>query len=473
MNRHRWSPCGRSLAALAMALFLLHVAPVQAEPPACPAEVVTCCDISGVSSSAPDRRLQMGLQIWLENADAVARRLRELRPTAVRYSGGPNWRRAPTLDSNADYEAVRRYVVDALEKEAAQVRKQTASLKEIFDGLGAEAHFVIWEPPPTKAEASEPSRAPDKRTLPDAAVPVTAMFYVALLDELRRRGYPIDVVELSNEPDGGWNINIPPARYLKLVTETRRQAKAHGVTLPRIAGPGVSNISALQRYFADPALAKGLVGSVDLVSVHAWDDRLNRDTVAEARNARRQLDKFGYHKAILVSEFALTFVGPTDRGRGIGANRRAPEAISNQPSYAAKTLALALELAADGYGPLLYWELSDTSWGKASYGLYNERGEPRPALEPWRNLSRIARQADRVRVVPLVPNVIFGLVRDDKIAAIAVVNASAKPLGIAIRENLDVAASLQRQQGKLADCTGGAHGTKSLQPNGIAVLELN
>lgn len=475
MNWHRWSLCGRSLAAAAIALVFLQVASTRAEPPACPAKVVTCCDVASVASSAPDQRLQMGLQIWLENAGVVATRLRDLRPAAVRYSGGPNWRHKAILDSKADYAAVRRYVVETIEKEPELVRKQVASLKEIFDGLGAEAHFVIWEPPPINAEPANTAQAQarGKRELPETAVTVTAMFYVALLDELRRRGYPIDVVELSNEPDGGWNIHIPPPRYLKLVAETRRQAKAHGVTLPRIAGPGVSQIAALRSYLADPALAKGLIDGVDVISVHAWDDRMKRDTIEEARNVRRLLDGFGYHKTILVSEFAITFLEPTDRGRGVGANARAPDTISNQPGYAAKTLALTLELAANGYGPLLYWELFDTRWGKASYGLYNERGEPRPALEAWRDLSRASRQADRIRVVPIVPNVIFGLVRDGKVSAIAMVNASAKPVGIAIRENLNISASSERLRSKLADCSGGARGTKSLEPNGIAVFELN
>jgi len=471
VNQHRWSLCGRSLAAVAIAL--LQIASARAQAPACPAEVVTCCDVARVASAAPDQRLQMGLQIWLENTNVVAARLRELRPAALRYSGGPKWRQAPRLDSKANYEAVRRYVVDAFEKEPDLVRKQVASVKEIFGGLGAEAHLVIWEPPPTTAEQSDAAKAKDKRTLPEAAVSVTAMFYVALLDELRRRGYPVDVVELSNEPDGDWNIQIPPARYLKLVAETRRQAKIHGVTLPRIAGPGVSHISALRGYFTEPALAKGLIDSVDLVSVHAWDDRVNRDTVEEARNARRQLDRLGYHKTILVSEFAVTFLGPTDRGRRVGADLRAPDAISNQPGYAAKTLALALDLAASGYGPLLYWEMFDPQWGKASYGLYNQRGEPRPVLEAWRDLSGLSRQADRVSVVPLVPKVIFGLVRDGKISTVAVVNASTKPLGVVMRENMHIAASSDRQRGKLAECSGGARGTKALEPNSVAIFELN
>jgi len=472
VNQDGRSLCGRSLAALAITLSLL-MASARAQLPACPADVVTCCDLPNVEPTTADRRLQLGLQIWLENVEVAAARLRDLQPAALRYSGGPSWQRTPRLDSNADYEAVRRYIGNAFEREPELFRKQVASLKEIFGGLGAEAHFIIWEPPATTAEPPNIDPARDKRTLPETAVSVTAMFYVALLDELRRRGYPVDVVELSNEPDGEWNIYIPPPRYLKLVAETRRQAKIHGVTLPRIAGPAVSRISALRPYFADPPLAKRLIDSVDYVSVHAWDDRVNRDTIEEARSARQQLDRLGYHKTILVSEFAITFLEPTDRGRGVGANARAPDTISNQPGYAAKTLALTLELAANGYGPLLYWELFDTRWGKASYGLYNERGEPRPALEAWRDLSRASRQADRIRVVPIVPNVIFGLVRDGKVSAIAMVNASAKPLGIAVRENLNISASSARQRSKLADCSGGARGTKSLEPNGIAVFELN
>ncbi|TXL69898.1 hypothetical protein FHP25_36930 [Vineibacter terrae] len=445
----------------------------HAQPPACPTKVVTCCDVTAALPGQTEGALQLGLQVWPEDAQNVVPRVHELRPVALRYGGGPSWRRMPHLDHKADYDTVRRYIADAFARDADRYGREVGALKAMFAGLGAEAHLVIWEPPVTDAEASG-NTARDKRTLPEAAVPVTAMFYVALLEELRRRGYPVDVVELSNEPDGDWNIAIPPTRYLRLVGETRRLAKQHNVALPRIAGPGVSRISALRSYVADPALGKGLVGVVDQVSVHAWDDRTNRDTIAEARQARRQLDALGYRKAILVSEFALTFLAPADRGRGIGADRRAPDAVSNQPGYAAKTMALALDLAATGYGPLLYWELVDPRWGKASYGLYSERGERRPALEGWRLLSQRARQAGEVHVVTLVPDTIFGLVYGGKLSAIAMVNASAAPLGVTMNDTMKARiATPAGQHRALAECTGGGPGTRSLQPSGFVIFELN
>ena len=459
----------------AAALILLPGVSALAEPPACPAEVVKCCDVSRVAASPVEHRLQLGLQIWVEgNMDTTIGRLQEIQPAALRYSTGPNWRRTPPIDDRASYEEVRRYVSAAFQQAGKRSEEHVASLKRIFSGSNTEAHFIIWEPPVTLAESRGKKATPDKRSLSESAITVTAMFYVALLAELQQRGYPVDVVELSNEPDGDWNIRITPARYVKLVAETRRQAALHGVKLPRIAGPGVGRIASLGAYLADPQIAKALVRDIDHISVHAWDDRTNLDTLKEARNARQKLDRLGYQKPILVSELALTFLNPTDRDRGVGANLRAADAVSNQPAYAAKTLALTLGLAAAGYGPLMYWELNDQQWGKASYGLYSQRGDQRPILDAWRELSRLVRQTGRVDVVPLESNTIFGLTREGRITAIVAVNSSPKPVGLLLSQDLRgyAATASDRPHRKLAECSGGASGTRVIDPNGIAIIEV-
>lgn len=466
-----WALPRGTAAALAIVPWWLGT-PAHAEPPACPAEIVKCCAAGpGLAAKASaEQLLHLGLQIWPEDVAEAADRLRELQPAALRYSGGPSWRRAPRLDRDADYGAVQRYVADAFERERERFQKQAASLDGFFRTSGAEVHFVIWEPPMTTGEPE----AADKRTLPEAAVRVTAMFYVAVLDELRRRGYPMQVVELSNEPDGDWNIRIPPARYLELVTEMRRQAATHGVTLPLIAGPAVSSIAALRAYLADPQIGQGLVRAVDTISVHAWDDRKNRNTLEEARAARLQLDRLGYRKAIAVTEFAITFLDPADRQRGTGAQRRTPDVVSNTPAYRARTMALALDLAAAGYGPILYWEFRDLPWGKSSYGLYDQQGGRRPLLEAWQLLSRTVRGIDRITVVSHAPVSVFGLSRGGKEAGLVLVNSTSRPLGIVFDKNLGdrlPAASDGRPPG-LTACSGAAPGTKALAPHGAAVLEL-
>ncbi len=469
------TPAARGLpgyVVAALAIVPWHVSPAHAEPPACPTEVVKCCEVGpGTTPKASSAQLlHLGLQIWPEDVVEAGDRLRDLQPAAVRYSGGPSWRRAPRLDRKADYETVQRYVADAFDREGERFQKQAASLDRFVRTSGAEVHFAIWEPPMTNDEPE----APNKRTLPEAAVRVTALFYVAVLDELRRRGYPMDVAELSNEPDGDWNIRIPPSRYLALVAEVRRQAVAHGVSLPRIAGPAVSSIAALRAYLADPQTGQGLVHAVDTVSVHAWDDRSNRNTLEEARTARLLLDRLGYRKPVAVTEFAITFLDPADRQRGTGAQLRTPDVISNTPAYMARTLALALDLAATGYGPILYWEFRDLPWGKSSYGLYDQRGGRRPLLEAWQRLSRAARGADRVTVISRSPVSVFGLARDGRESGLVMVNPTSRPLGVMFDKGLGerLSAAPDGLPSALAACSGATPGTKSLAPHGAAVLEL-
>src|SRR5262245_25374663 len=102
----RWPPLRRLLkvwaiaACAVMALAVVpwwHGASLNAGPPVCPAEVVRCCDVgSGMASTAsPAQLLHLGLQIWPEDVAQAGDRLREMQPAAVRYSGGPSWRRAP------------------------------------------------------------------------------------------------------------------------------------------------------------------------------------------------------------------------------------------------------------------------------------------------------------------------------------------------------------------------------------------
>lgn len=464
-----WALPGYVAAALAI-ISWWHGTPAHAEPPACPAEVVKCCEVGvGVASQAsPPQLFRFGLQIWPEDVAEASDRLHALQPAAVRYSGGPSWRRAPRLDRDADYGAVQRYVADAFERDNERFQKQAASLSRFFEASAAEVYFAIWEPPMTNGEPE----ASDKRTLPESAVGVTAMFYVAVLDELRRRGYPMHAVELSNEPDGDWNIRIPPARYLALVTEVRRLAAAHGVSLPRIAGPAVSSIAALRSYLADPQMGQEMVHAVDTVSVHAWDDRSNRNTLEEARSTRLLLDRLGYRKPVAVTEFAITFLDRTDRQRGTGAQLRTPDVISNTPAYMAKTVALALDLAATGYGPILYWEFRDLPWGKSSYGLYDQRGARRPLLEAWQRLSRAARGIDRVTVVSRAPLSAFRLARDGTDSGLVMVNPTSRPLGIIFDKGWGERPSSAPDdpQPALAACSGATPGMKSLAPHGTVVL---
>lgn len=421
---HRARP--RVLAAV---LSCLAVAPALARAPACPAEIVRCCAERPAAGAEPKQDAAFGVQIWPEDVVRSGPALASLQPAAIRYSAGPSWRRLPALPRQVDYGAARRYVADAFARETQRFAAQALSLRDFVDGGRAEAHLIVWEPPlfspdpPAAGAKARPALAEDE-------IAPASLFYVALIEEMRARGYPLDVIELTNEPDGDWNLAIAPERYVRLVQQVRREAQARNIPLPRIAGPGVSRISALQAYLGNPLLASGMVGAVDSVSVHGWDERAGRDTLAEADKALTALARAGYRKPIVLSELALTFLDPTDRQTGRGANARDPQASSNRPGYAARSMALILALAAAGFSPILHWEFRDQAWGRSSYGLQDLDGRDRPLAPAWARLAALTRPGTGARVANLVNDAVYAILRQGRIAALVLLNTTDHPIAL-------------------------------------------
>lgn len=430
----------RAWAGALAVLSCLAVAPALARVAACPAEIVRCCTEATAAGIEAEQDAAFGVQIWPEDIVRDGPALVALRPGAIRYSAGPSWRRLPALSRRADYGAARRYVAEAFALEAQRFAAQAESLRGFVDGARAEAHLIVWEPPrfgpdrPAAGGKARPALAEDE-------IAPAALFYVALIEEMQARAYPLDVIEFSNEPDGDWNLAIAPERYIRLVQQVRREARARNLPLPRIAGPGVSRIAALQAYLGDPALASGLVGAVDSISVHGWDDRAGRDTLAEAVKARAALARAGYRKPIVLSELALTFLDTTDRQAGRGANGRDPEAASNRPTYAARSMALALALSAAGFSPILHWEFRDQAWGRGSYGLRDLDGHDRPLATAWRRLAALTRPGTAARVATLVSNAVYAILHQGRTATLVLLNTTDRPIALLLNAELKKRAS--------------------------------
>lgn len=405
------------------------MAQARLAPPACPAETKPCCSFDA-AAARPIEPLKLGFQLWPLDLSRIIPQVAALTPRITRFSVGPYPRDQPPLPLDASFEAVRSQVWQGLARDEAKWREAAAAQETLATASGPVEHLlIIWEPPLTALDSLDLRVRGSRREVQRGAVTVHARFYVAAIEAARRLGFRIDAVEIANEPDGAWNMRTPPGIYVELLEATRREAAAAKVELPRLAGPGLAFLSSLKSYLGDAATAKRMLAALDTVSAHAWDDRLGKDILAEARDARKLLDDLGWKKPIMISEFAPTYPLAEDRAakRGPDQRKRAGDGgllVSDLPRYAPSTSELALALAAAGFNPLIYWELMDPSWGTVSYGLLDSHGRPRPAYASWKQLAELVarRPIDRVAVDARLGTKAIGLFTGQRLTGLSLQN---------------------------------------------------
>ena len=412
----------------------------QAREAVCDMPPTPCCvlDAPAAAAAVQDDTLAIGLQIWPEHLkDAPQEQLLALHPTVFRHSAGPGgWKHAEPLPAMADMAEVRRYVARHVAARHEALERQAAHLKTLLASTRGKLHLILWEPPFTDAEQRLRRATDEGRVMPRSAVPVMAKFYVAVIEALRAYDFPVDAIELANEPNGDWNIRIPPQTYVELLQQVRREAALQGLALPPLAGPGTSSYTALLGYLRDPALGRQLLDAVDLVSVHAWDDRLDRDIRTVARETRQRLAALGYGGHVAVTEFAPTFLDGDDRSAGRGANKRSALSQSNTDRYAAEVLRTKAALLSLGMSPVIFWEYRDVGWGKASYGLIDLAGRERPTYGAFAQLAGMMGDTKPVAAVAGEDDRTFVFFGKDDARFILLVNPSAEPARFSFSEGV-------------------------------------
>ncbi len=357
---------------------------------ACPRDVVICCDAPGPRAGVAPQRPGLGMHVWPSNMlqDAQAReRLAALKPAQLRFSLGPNWRRQPALraamsDAELDAAVAAGFSVDGAGD------RQIAIMRRIGDETGAMHHLIIWDPPPLPGDPDfTAAGAPPWRRMRADPVGLAARFYVALLRHIGDRGLSIGAVELSNEPDGGWNIKIAPPTYLALVRAVRAEAARRGVALPKIYGPGTSQVRQARAYFADDAIGRGILGAVDVVSLHGWDDSHDVDRFAELEALKADFARLGAAPPIAFTEFGVARPDLDDRSEPMNARKRRPDSIAYSDFYGAVTTRDIVRLFGAGVGTVIYWEFQDQPWGRGSLGLVDSGGRAKPVYDTVRTLA--------------------------------------------------------------------------------------
>ncbi|OJY36047.1 MAG: hypothetical protein BGP06_03780 [Rhizobiales bacterium 65-9] len=354
---------------------------------------------SGADPASASPRPGIGVHIWpagLARAPQALRDLLAFLPAHLRFAVGPNWARRPPISEAMSDKDMRTYVADGLA--ASPFGQELAVIRRLKRETAAALHLVLWAPPPLPS-ASQPLVPGAPRSLHADDASLAARFAVALVERLIADGLQLDGIELSNEPDGDWNIRIPPPVYLSFLAAFRGIAERRGLSLPRIHGPAASTITAARRYFQDPTLAAKILDHLDVVSTHAWDEPGGGDRSAALERLRADVRRAGRDHAIAITEYGIARPDPSDLSPRANLKMRAPDHIAGTKQYAALASCDILRFFSLGVGPVIVWEFRDQPWGRSSFGLLNEAGAKKPVYETLALLSRHLKENAVTRLV--------------------------------------------------------------------------
>jgi hypothetical protein len=425
---------------------------------ACAEAVIPCCDLPTVAAPLREAAPAIGYQIWPSSLAAhpqATAALTALRPRYLRFSLGPNWRRQPALSAEMADAELDAYVARG-HGSVVSDRAAFAILNQIQAETDAALLQIVWEPPPLPGDPDfTVAGAPTWRKLEPANIELMARFLVAELKFVAAAGVRLEGVELINEPDGSWNLKVRPGDYLTLIRAVRREAERRAVALPPLYGPGSGSVAALVAYLGDPASAAGIVDSVDMLSVHGWDDAKGADRIAELDRLYSLLARMKRRPKLAFTEFGVGRPVITDSSERMNSRKRVADSVAVTPSFAAATIRELTRVLGHGVGPVIYWEFQDQPWGRGLLGLLDTEGRTKPvydaverivdALET-QQVARVSASADgRIAVLHSRSG------RDLLVAA----NAGAAPLDVLMRSRQAAGAAPKPATGCLLEGANG------------------
>eukprot|EP00756_Hemistasia_phaeocysticola_P060069 Hpha_TRINITY_DN3732_c0_g1::TRINITY_DN3732_c0_g1_i1::g.23854::m.23854 len=200
---------------------------------------------------------------------------------------------------------------------------------------------------------------------------------------------PRHFIELSNEPNGNWSVEIDPATWTKLACSVRDRLDARNLTQSGISGPGCS-IAVGQPFFA-AIRAANASRCLAIVSTHSWEMSLSDpcgphcmvETLADFDRLRRELDpthskvwaatEYGTRTGVIMGKHFRVPVATKPSAGTCYANSSVtalpPDAESLSPVYAARVLAMTLAHINTNFDAALYWWLHDYSFTGFCFGL--------------------------------------------------------------------------------------------------------
>jgi hypothetical protein len=376
------------------------VASVQAaaQVAGCRADAGPCCRSPAPSNNVMPTPPSFGVHIWpggLTQASAI-KQLIALKPRHLRFALGPNWRHQPPLQPQMTDAQLDTAVAAGFER--SPLGAEIDVLRNLQARTGAMLHLVIWEPPPLPSEQEQRPSESTGRSMPSQDVPIVARFLIAALKHIAAQGLHLDAVELSNEPDGNWNISIVPEDYLALLKAVRAEGKRRAAALPKIYGPATSSLAPARRFLENPRVGRAIVDNVDVLSVHGWDNSKGRDRFLELDSLLDDLRRLQRKPELAITEYGLARPVPADSSNRMNVKKRTPNHVADTPFYGSISAGDLLGFYARGIGTIIHWEFQDQRWGKASFGLLDDDGKVRPIYRMMRSISEqlAAKKPDRV-----------------------------------------------------------------------------
>ncbi|MBN2513596.1 MAG: hypothetical protein JXB18_11720 [Sedimentisphaerales bacterium] len=201
------------------------------------------------------------------------------------------------------------------------------------------------------------------------------------------RGHQVRYIELANEPEGDWNIYIPPADYNTVVKQVRQELDSRGLADVGIVGPGLAYLYHGPSWIS--ALDNDARAALAGWSTHAWDEGWgNTDALPSFLDMRwreyfgaaaAQADPSG-DKLIIVTEYATGV--RTYNGVNYGSS------YTETTQFAQRSYENSLTLLNNGANVLCYWEAANQSWQPSPMsGLLRTDSSLRPVYYALKTLA--------------------------------------------------------------------------------------
>lgn len=207
-------------------------------------------------------------------------------------------------------------------------------------------------------------------------------------------------LELYNEPDGDWNIHVPPAENGELVKRVRAELDDRGYRDVGIVGPGTAHIDwgpEGERWVN--ALDEEAVRALAAWSIHAWEWGLPAINAEGGQTYVRQV--WPHFEAslrrkdprrrlpLLITEYAtkatcfhgVEYPSPDGGRKELAASDTVP--------YAVRVYENTLSLLNGGANAAILWEAADQEWSNHEWGLLRRPSQgstPRPVLHALQTL---------------------------------------------------------------------------------------